>query len=228
MDEAPDLQTRFALNITLLSGLTDQRIFQAFAAVKREEFLGPPPWYRWTSPDPDETGDVRDEEVSSSDPAFVYEDDVVAIDRARGINNGAPGLHARCLAALGIQEGQDILHIGAGTEYYSAILAELTGADGHVSAFEIDPVLAGRAKENLAPWPQVEVQASSGISSALPAADIIYVNAGATHPCKTWIDALRPGGKLLFPFAVCGGLQRHFACQKTRLRRQLGKPVYTA
>ena len=60
-------------------------------------------------------------------------------------------------------------------------------------------MLARRAKENLVSWPQVEVQARSGTSSALPSADIIYVNAGATHPCKAWIDALRPGGKLLFP-----------------------------
>lgn len=196
MEQGPDLQTRFALGITFLSGLPDQRIFRAFSAVRREAFLGPPPWYRMASA---ETGDMPEVEISSSDLEFVYQDDVVAIDRARGINNGAPGLHAHCLAVLGIQAGQDILHVGAGTGYYSAILAELTGADGHVAAFEIDPLLAGRARDNLASWTQVRVHAGSGISSALPACNIIYVCAGATHPCAAWLKALRPGGKLLFP-----------------------------
>ena len=205
VEEGPDLQTIFAFKVALLAGTTDQRIFQAFATIKREDFFGPPPWYRRTSPD---------SEISGSDLAFIYEDDVIAIDRARNINNGAPSLHARCLAALSIQEGQDILHIGAGTGYYSAILAELTGPDGHVFAFEIDPVLAGRAKEHLAPWPQVDVQARSGTSSNLPAADIIYINAGATHPCKAWTDALRPGGKLLFPFQFAAGFSGILFIQK--------------
>ena len=136
MDESPDLQTIFAFNIALQAGTTDQRIFQAFATVKREDFLGPPPWYRITGPDSD------DAEISGNDLAFIYEDKVVAIDRTRGINNGSPSLHARCLNALGIHEGQDILHIGAGTGYYSAILGELTGPAGHIFAFEIDPVLS--------------------------------------------------------------------------------------
>ena len=29
--------------------------------------------------------------------------------------------------------------------------------------------------------------------------DVIYVNAGATEPLQVWLDALRPGGRLIFP-----------------------------
>ena len=205
MEEAPDLQTLFAFKVALLAGTTDQRIFQAFATIKREDFFGPPPWYRRTGPD---------SEISGSDLDFIYDDEIIAIDRERNINNGAPSLHARCLAALSVQEGQDILHIGAGTGYYSAILAELTGPHGHVFAFEIDPVSAGRAKENLAPWSNVKVQTRSGTSGSLPEADIIYVNAGATHPCKAWVDALRPGGRLLFPFQFSEGFSGILFIQK--------------
>ena len=198
MDESPDLQTVFAFNITLLSGIADKRIFHEFATVKREDFLGPPPWYRPARPD-------GGEETSSSDLAFIYEDVVIALDRTQDINNGAPGLHAHCLAALDIEPGQDVLHIGAGAGYYSAILAELTGDEGRVFAVEIDPGRAASAKENLAPWKQVEVQARSGTSGPLPEADIVYVNAGAASPCQPWLEALRPGGKLLFPLQFASG-----------------------
>ena len=29
--------------------------------------------------------------------------------------------------------------------------------------------------------------------------DVIYVNAGATEPLQVWLDALLPGGRLIFP-----------------------------
>jgi protein-L-isoaspartate(D-aspartate) O-methyltransferase len=198
MEQQPDPQTRFAFNVALLAGIADRRIFKAFATVRREAFLGPPPWYRRLD------GTARSE-VSGSELSFIYEDAVVAIDRARDLNNGVPSLHARCLATLELQAGQEILHIGAGTGYYTAILAELCGPAGHVAAFEIDPDLAARARQNLSPWPQVTLQARSGTTGRLPAADVIYVNAGATHPCRAWIEALRPGGRLLFPFQLAAG-----------------------
>ena len=36
-------------------------------------------------------------------------------------------------------------------------------------------------------------------TGAIPAADVIYVNAGATHPPPLWLDALKIGGRLVFP-----------------------------
>jgi protein-L-isoaspartate(D-aspartate) O-methyltransferase len=49
----------------------------------------------------------------------------------------------------------------------------------------------------------------SGVSADLPPADAIYVCAGAAAPDRAWLDALRPGGRLLFPLApegVTGGM----------------------
>jgi protein-L-isoaspartate(D-aspartate) O-methyltransferase len=40
---------------------------------------------------------------------------------------------------------------------------------------------------------------TAGIADDLPKVDAIYVNAGSTHPSWAWIEALRPGGRLLFP-----------------------------
>jgi protein-L-isoaspartate(D-aspartate) O-methyltransferase len=178
MDRSAELRASYARYVTRLQGVKNPRIEQAFAAVPRELFVGPPP---------------------DGDLAFLYKDRLIALDYERGINNGQPSLHAGCLEAIGVQEGEDILHVGAGTGYYSAILAHLAGPAGRVHAFEIDPGLAGRARSNLAGWPWVDVHACSGTSADLPGIDIIYVNAGITRPHKAWLTALRPDGRLLFP-----------------------------
>jgi len=34
---------------------------------------------------------------------------------------------------------------------------------------------------------------------------VIVASAGATHPLPAWIDALKPGGRLLFPMTVTRG-----------------------
>jgi protein-L-isoaspartate(D-aspartate) O-methyltransferase len=91
------------------------------------------------------------------------------------------------------------VHVGAGTGYYTALLAELSGPEGSVRAYEIVPELAGRARDNLRNYPQVAVDGCSGSEGKLPHADVIYVSAGATEPMANWLDALRPGGRLLFP-----------------------------
>jgi len=55
----------------------------------------------------------------------------------------------------------------------------------------------------------VELRTQSGVTADLPLADLIYVCAGATQPSRTWLDALRPKGRLLFPLApqgVLGGM----------------------
>jgi len=81
-----------------------------------------------------------------------------------------------------------VLHIGAGTGYYTAILAELAAS---VDAYEIEPALAALAAGNLAPWTNVTVHAESAAGRSLPDADAIYVSAGASHPDPFWLGALR-------------------------------------
>ena len=47
------------------------------------------------------------------------------------------------------------------------------------------------------PW--VRIHAASGTVGPLPECDVLYVSAGATAPLDVWLDALRMGGRLLFP-----------------------------
>ena len=114
-------------------------------------------------------------------------------------------LHVRCLAALQIKPGETIIHVGAGTGYYTAFLATVAGQGGSVIADELHEDLARKAEANLKYYPTISVHCSSGVEGPLPECDVIYVNAGATAPMAAWLDALRPGGRLLFPLTKLHG-----------------------
>jgi protein-L-isoaspartate(D-aspartate) O-methyltransferase len=168
-----------------------ERILEAFATVPRELFLGAGPWKTFPRGGGSET--------LSSDPAFIYQDIVVSLAPERKINNGQPSLHAACLAALDLTEGETVVQIGAGTGYYSAVISRLVGDTGVVIAYEIEPDLAYRAAHYLRNFPNVSVNNRSGSEGVLPRCDAVYVCAGATGPLDLWLDALRPNGRLIFP-----------------------------
>ena len=90
----------------------------------------------------------------------------------------------------------------AGVGYYTAILAHLVGPTGRVTGIEYASDLANRARVNLATLPQVEIREGDGTTIDFDAADVIYVNAGATHPADTWLDRLVPGGRLILPLTT--------------------------
>jgi protein-L-isoaspartate(D-aspartate) O-methyltransferase len=181
----------YAELITAHAEADEERLVSAFATVRREDFLGPGPWRVWTP-----KGYI---EAPTQDPAFVYQDILLALAEKQSINNGQPSLHAACLDAVGPQIGEQVLHIGSGTGYYTAILAELVGPKGEVRALEIDPDLAAKATWNLADRPNVTVRHRSGTEPPLPESDVIYVNAGASRPLEAWLSALKQRGRLIFP-----------------------------
>lgn len=198
-DRSRKLRDFFASLVCAAGGAGDTRIQQAFAAVEREPFAGPGPWQislgghdYVTTPD--------------DDCAFLYQNTLIALDAERGINIGQPSMHAFWLNAVDLQPGETVLQIGTGTGYYTAIIAELVGASGRVYGYEIDQRLAARSAENLKGLRNVEVRARTGIADNLPKADAVYVCAGITQPSWAWLDALRPGGRLLFPLQPETGL----------------------
>lgn len=172
-------------------------VIAAFAKVPRERFVGPGPWRVKSPMNMAEYWSTED-----ADPRHVYHDVLIALDEARGINNGQPSLWARLFDQLEIAGGERVLHLGCGTGYYTAIAAELAGPAGAVTAVEIDPTLFERARCALGSWPQVTVDNVDGASIAPDPINVVFVSAGATHPPDAWLDALLPGGRLLFPMTA--------------------------
>jgi len=192
----------YAKEIMATAGIPDTRVETAFAEVRREDFLDPGPWLVIG-----ERGDYVP--TPSADPAFLYLDHVVAILPHRHLNNGQPSLHAKLLAHAGLREGGHVVHVGAGTGYYTAIMAHLAGLSGWVTAIELDPELAARARVNLSPYPNVRVICGNGALVPFDAADVIYVNAGATRPTDVWLDGLSEGGRLILPLTTNRGFTRN-------------------
>ncbi|HYB12726.1 MAG TPA: rRNA adenine N-6-methyltransferase family protein, partial [Myxococcota bacterium] len=155
LSELEGIRRRFAEELAGMLALRSKRLVQALATVAREDFVGPGPWLTLRAPE----GYVS---TPNRDPASLYADIPIALDPGRLLNNGAPSLVALLIDALEIEEGQKVVHIGAGTGYYSAILGEMVGPSGSVTAVELDRGFALRARRNLRPWPQVTLIPGDG------------------------------------------------------------------
>jgi protein-L-isoaspartate(D-aspartate) O-methyltransferase len=91
-----------------------------------------------------------------------------------------------------------------------------------VIGVEIDPDLAARSLKNLSAYSNVEVIEASGAEYQPPEVDAIFVNAGATHARPAWIQALRPGGRLLFPLTIGANPQSHGSGFMIQVKREEG------
>ena len=179
----------YAKQVTMQYNAAHPRAEAAFAAVRREAFLGPGPWalLRFhpyvTTPD--------------DDPVYLYQDLLVGLVPERRLNNGEPSGHAMLMAQADPRPGEHVVHIGAAVGYYTAILAHMAGSGGRVTAIECDSGLAARLAVNFAGQPNVRAVHGDGTKIDFDPADVIYANAGATRPVDLWLDRLKDGGRLI-------------------------------
>jgi len=192
MSNIEDIRKFYARLMAANAASSDPRLEEVFAEVPREAFLGPGPWTIVAG-----NGKVT---TPSADPAHIYQNVLVALDADKGINNGEPFLHAMWIGRLAPKPGEAVTHIGAGTGYYSAVLARLVSPGGSVTAFELDARLAELARKNLEGYRNATVIHGDAVTTPLPPSDIIYVNAGVVAPPAGWLKALRPGGRMIFPW----------------------------
>ena len=181
----------YAKQVMVPFNVAHPRVEAAFAAVRREAFLGPGPWPILQS--------RRYVTTPDDDPVYLYQDLLVGIVPECRLNNGQPSGHAMLIGRADPQPGEHAVHIGAGVGYYTAIIAHMVDTDGRVTAIEYDLDLAARLAVNFASQPNVRAVEGDGTKIDFDPADVIYVNAGATRPVDLWLDRLNDGGRLILP-----------------------------
>ncbi|MGO9132835.1 MAG: protein-L-isoaspartate O-methyltransferase family protein [Methylovirgula sp.] len=198
MDQEVELQIirrTYAKQIMHIARVSDPRLEEALATLRREDFLPPAPWQIMRMP-------VGYQLTPVDDPLYLYQDAPVAIVPEKRLNNGQPSFLTFLISAGELQAGEHAIHIGTGTGYYTAVIGHLIGPTGHVIGIEIEPELASVARSNLARFPHIEVIEGNGSHMPFEPADVIYVNAGVSRPADVWLDALRPNGRLVLPLAT--------------------------
>ncbi len=199
-----DCRAFYAQEIRFAATVSTPGLVEAYARVPREKFLGPAPWHI-TSPETramSMAGLRESSYITVDDPRDLYHNVVVALDRAKEINNGQPSALASWIDALALRPGDRAFHLGCGVGYYTAIIAEVVGPTGSVVALELQPDLAARAKENLASYANVTVHHGDGATFDPGPCDAMFVNCGVTHPQMIWLERLRPLGRLVVPFTM--------------------------
>jgi len=190
-----NLRQAYADELTQLAPIGYAPLQKAFATVPRERFLGPGPWIAFAAGQPGAP-------TPDDDPAHVYRNVLVSLDAAKKLNNGEPRFWAVLFERLRPAPGERAIHVGAGTGYYTALIAEMVGPQGRVTGIEFEPDLAAKAKENLAPWPNVDLLAGDAMVLADGAADVIVASCGLDQVPLRWVRMLNDGGRMLIPLTT--------------------------
>jgi protein-L-isoaspartate(D-aspartate) O-methyltransferase len=199
MDPAPH-GTRLAAAVAHQAGIHDPRLLQAIASVRRENFVGPPPWLV-AIPAIDGAGGLRCRETS--DLARVYDNVSIALDESRQLFNGAPGTIAAWLAALNPRPGERAFHVGCATGYYTAVLSLLVGPAGPVIGVDVDAPLVDRGRRAVEAFPNVSLVIADGQTYDPGEFDLALVSTGVSTMPDRWLTRLSPNhGRLVVPLTV--------------------------
>jgi protein-L-isoaspartate(D-aspartate) O-methyltransferase len=140
----------------------------------------------------------RHEFVPAASAGEAYGDFPLPIGHGQTISQ--PYIVAFMTEALGLQGGENVLEIGTGSGYQSAVLARIAGK---VRTIEIVPELAEQARARLARlgYRNVEVRAGDGYLGWPEAApfDAIIVTAAAPRIPEPLKQQMAEGGRLVVP-----------------------------
>ena len=123
-------------------------------------------------------------------------------------SSSEPTIMATMLEMLDVQPGQRVLEIGAGTGYNAALMAQIVGESGQVTALDIDQDIVEAAQAHLAAAGAdrvrvVRADGAGGLPESAPF-DRIVLTVASTDLSPAWREQLKPDGRLLLPFRVGG------------------------
>ena len=160
--------------------------------------------------------------VPEADLEAAYRDDSVAVKTdAAGVMISCasqPTIIATQLEQLGVQPGDKVFEGGAATGYNGALLAHLTGKDGHVFTVDVDEDLVDGAREHLAAAGVSNVtvllsDAAAGLPQHAPF-DRIQFTVGTGDIPTAVFEQLAPGGRIVVPMRIRGSISRSFAFER--------------
>lgn len=139
--------------------------------------------------------------VPEEEKPYAYHDTPLSIGMGQTIS--APHMVAIMCNLLEIEKGMTILEVGTGSGYHAAVMAELTGEEGHVYTVECNEELAQNAIENLKKTRYTNItvitgDGSEGLKEHAPY-DRISVAAAAPEIPPPLIDQLKEGGRMVIP-----------------------------
>ncbi|MCL6739766.1 protein-L-isoaspartate(D-aspartate) O-methyltransferase [Sphingomonas sp. RB56-2] len=163
-------------------GLDDPKLLAAFRAVPREQFVG------------------------AEYAAYAYQDSPLPIESGQTISQ--PYIVALTIDAAEIKAGDKVLEVGAGSGYAAAVIGRIAG---EVIAIERHDQLVGIARQRMerlgyANVRVVEGDGTLGWPEEAPF-DVIVAAASGSHVPQSWIDQLKPGGRIVMPIGEPQSLQ---------------------
>jgi protein-L-isoaspartate(D-aspartate) O-methyltransferase len=177
-------------------GISDPRVLDAMLRVPRHEF------------------------VPENHRAEAYEDHPLPIGDGQTISQ--PYVVALMLELLQLSPTDNVLEVGTGSGYVTALLAELAA---QVFSIERHAALATAARNTLAALGYTNIQVFTGDGTlGLPAHapfDAILVSAAAPNLPPALLSQLRNGGRMIIPVGSPDSQQLHF------IRMLDGQPVIT-
>lgn len=181
---------------------------EAFAAVPRDRFA-PERLWRWDGRayvPLDRTADQRawvDELFGGIHDAAVTQ----LVDGLPSSSLSAPSVVADMLDSLRLEPGHRVWDIGTGQGWTAALAAWRVGP-GRVVSSEVDEHLAASARQRLAAAGlTVEVVTGNATGGGVPGGvpvDRIHATYAVEAVPWAWVEAVRPGGRIVYPWGLLG------------------------